>query len=514
MSETYTPSRPEPAPELTRGARGRARLASLLRAWQTGGSGRRMVWIAAGLLLLGFAVRVAYVLHTHNYVARQDAQSYNYLAQTLARGKGWGYGNSAYRPPGYPVFLAGIYLLVGLPNGVFTAARLLQAVLATATIALIGVMVWQLAGRRAMLIALAIGAVYVPLVLVGVSLMTEALFVPLALIAVICALQARVGRRRMLWIVLSGFCTGLAALTRGNGIVLMVPLALVVWTARPRWSWRAALAPLVLLLVACATVAPWTIRNAYAQHAFIPVTDELGNTIKGTYNPVSARQRFVWNGHGYSTYDSIQKDKKLTESERNDKLTAAVIRYIGKHPEYLPEAMFWNTLRLLDLQGRRISRVTAYTDTFATAQFADLGVVCFWIVGALAIAGALTPAARRIPRSFWAIPFFLWLSVAPVTTGTPRFRAVLDPFFILLAACALEAGIELLARRRRTAAPAPAPPDRGWPRNRNIWPVSRPTPSSCYACTAAAPRPAASRSSAALSVRSHVKSWSSRPKWP
>jgi hypothetical protein len=32
--------------------------------------------------------------------------------------------------------------------------------------------------------------------------------------------------------------------------------------------------------------------------------------------------------------------------------------------------------------------------------------------------------------------------------------------------------------------------------------------------SAASPRPAASRSAAALSVLSHVKSWSSRPKWP
>jgi uncharacterized membrane protein YdbT with pleckstrin-like domain len=35
-----------------------------------------------------------------------------------------------------------------------------------------------------------------------------------------------------------------------------------------------------------------------------------------------------------------------------------------------------------------------------------------------------------------------------------------------------------------------------------------------YASTAVAPRPAPSRSARALSVRSQVKSWSSRPKWP
>ena len=42
-------------------------------------------------------------------------------------------------------------------------------------------------------------------------------------------------------------------------------------------------------------------------------------------------------------------------------------------------------------------------------------------------------------------------------------------------------------------------------------PIGGPLPD--YATSAAA-RPAASRSAAALSVRSHVKSWSSRPKWP
>jgi hypothetical protein len=55
----------------------------------------------------------------------------------------------------------------------------------------------------------------------------------------------------------------------------------------------------------------------------------------------------------------------------------------------------------------------------------------------LAIAGMFTRAARRIPKVLWLIPFLLWLSEAPITTGTPRFRAVLDPFFILLAGCAL-----------------------------------------------------------------------------
>jgi 4-amino-4-deoxy-L-arabinose transferase-like glycosyltransferase len=427
-----------------------------MRAWRGASVRRRDVVVASLLLLLALAVRVAYVLHTKNFVARVDAASYNYLAATLAKGHGWGYGTSAYRPPGYPVFLAGVYLLVGIPHAVFTSARLVEAVLATLSAGLIGLMALQLAGRRVALIALAIAAVYVPLVLVGVSLMSESLFVVLTLAATNCALRARAAMHRYRWVVLAGVFAGMAALTRGNGIVLGLALAIVVWPNKPRLSWRSAIAPLVLLLVMAMTIAPWTIRNANVQHAFVPVTNELGNTLKGTYNDFSAKHRFVWEPYTAPNYAAIQKNPHFTEAQRNSHLTSAVLTYISHHPASVPEAMFWNTLRLLDLQGRRVSRTTAYADTFATAGLADFGVVSFWIVAALAIVGAFTPAAKRVPRALWLVPLLLWLSIAPITTGTPRFRAAIDPFVILLAGFAIHA-IAMRSRRRTaglTSSPA------------------------------------------------------------
>ena len=38
------------------------------------------------------------------------------------------------------------------------------------------------------------------------------------------------------------------------------------------------------------TVAPWTIRNAYELHAFVPTTTQLGWALAGTYND-QARDR-------------------------------------------------------------------------------------------------------------------------------------------------------------------------------------------------------------------------------
>lgn len=427
-----------------------ATIRPVVEFWRRATPQTRFLCLVALLLSVALAVRVGYVLRTDHFRPVQDGRSYNFLATGLAAGHGWALGSSAFRPPGYPFFLAGVYLLVGLPHGVWTDARLIEALLATVTVGLIGLMALQVAGRIAALITLAIAALYVPLVLVGVSLMTESLFVPLLLAAVNCALRSRTAEHRYRWVIAAGVFIGLTALTRGNGIVLGLAVALIVWTGRPRMSRRAILAPVMVLAVMALTIVPWTIRNAIAQHAFVPVTTELGTALKGTYNARSAKDDFRWWGHGYPTYQAIETNKRLTEAQRDSQLTSAVIKYLEQRPTYVPQAVFWNTLRLFDLQGLGLSQLTARTDVGATATVADLGVFNFWLVGVLAILGCFTLAARRVPLALWSVPLLVWASEAPVTTGTPRFRAAIDPFVILLAACAIQAIALALLRRRKT----------------------------------------------------------------
>lgn len=450
MTGAYTP-RKAPTPREgseADGVRAHTGRGRVVGRWRQATPRARLLSLTALLLVLALAVRVGYVLHTHNFVPTQDGRSYHNLASGLAEGHGWELGSSAFRPPGYPFFLAGIYTLVGVPHDVWTSARLVEALVATLTVGLIGVMALQVAGRAAMLITLAIGAVYVPLVLVGMSVMTESLFVPLILAATNCALRSRTSVHRIRWIIGAGAFAGLAALTRGNGVVVGLALAFLVWTGRPRMSRRAILGPGLLLAVMVLTIAPWTIRNAIAQHAFVPVTTELGTALKGTYNNRSAKQRFRWWGYGYPNYRKIEQDTHQTEAQKDSRLISAVASYLGEHPAYLPEAMFWNTMRLLDLQGRSLSRLTARTDVNATAGFADAGVYSFWLVGLLALLGCLTPAVRRVPRALWIVPLLIWASEAPVTTGTPRFRAALEPFVILLAALAIQTAATALIRPR------------------------------------------------------------------
>ena len=158
------------------------------------------------------------------------------------------------------------------------ATRRILGALAVALIGLLGVHLWN---RRVGLIAMAIAAVYVPWITLGGSLMSEPLFVLLMLGGLLLASKGPAN-----FAVAAGVA-GLAVLTRANGLILFVPLALdrvgtapVGRSARPPcWSrWR------------CSTVAPWTVRNAVELHAFVPVTTQFGTALAGTYND-EARDR-------------------------------------------------------------------------------------------------------------------------------------------------------------------------------------------------------------------------------
>ena len=66
---------------------------------------------------------------------------------------------------------------------------------------------------------------------------------------------------------------------------------------------------------------------------------------------------------------------------------------------------------------------------------------------ALALVGATRRGARRVPWFVWILPLAMYLSVVFLAAETPRYRAAIDPFIVLLAAIAVT---QRTAGRRRT----------------------------------------------------------------
>lgn len=422
--------------------------------------------IVAALLLLALALRIAEVQRT-SYRPINDARSYLSLASSVANtgdyptsrrpgaGAGGTRGPSAYFAPGYAYFLAGIDLIdgdrTGLEAGVHPAL-LSQAVLGTATVALVGLVALEALGPLVGLIALALAAVYPVFIELSGTLVAENLLVALVLAAVYAALRARRARRHPhAWAAAAGLLTGLATLTHENAALIGIPLIALVWTARPWRSLRSLAAPALLIAVAVLTIAPWTIRNAVLMHRLIPVSDETGITLVGTYNAASAANPVV--PYKWRLYFGIPGERRLTdqsgrltEPELGSRLESQALHYVSDHPLAPLAVAYHNSRRLLELEGSYAWKAAAASIGLPLGT-ARIGVASFWILCILALAGVFTRAVRAAPRWLWAVPVLLWLSVALVNAETPRFREPIDPFLILLAACAIATAVRALAGR-------------------------------------------------------------------
>ncbi|HET6865061.1 MAG TPA: glycosyltransferase family 39 protein, partial [Solirubrobacteraceae bacterium] len=422
--------------------------------------------------IVALALRVAEVQRTNSsYRPINDAGSYLTLASDIAHtgdyplsrrpgaGAAGTRGPSAYFAPGYPYFLALVDLVDGqsVPrDGAVHPARIAQAVLGTITVALIGLVAFELFGATAALIALVLAAVYpVAIGLAGV-LVAENLLAPLILAAVYAGLRVRRAARERsayAWIAGAGVLTGLATLTHENAVLIVLPLVAAVW-GRPTRSFAA---PALLIATTALTILPWTVRNAEVMHRFIPVSDETGITLVGTYNAASAanpgvpyKWRLFFGIPGERPL--IRQANHLTEPQLGDKLQHQALHYISSHPFAPVNAGYHNTLRLLELEGTFAWKASASGISLPTSV-ARYGVVGFWILGLLAVAGAFSKPVRAGPKWVWAVPLLLALSVVLVNVETPRFRAPIDPFLILLAAAGLASAAAWIRTRLGDRAP-------------------------------------------------------------
>jgi 4-amino-4-deoxy-L-arabinose transferase-like glycosyltransferase len=424
--------------------------------------------LVVGLLLVALVARVGVVLATPDFEPINDAAKYVEHAESIAAGDGYppssivpGDQPTAYTPPGWPYLLGGVFALAGDD---VKAARVAQAALVgVAGVALAGLVAFQLWGSVAALLTLGLAAVYPPLVVSASGLLSEPLFVVLELASVAAALALR-RSGRLRWAAAAGALAGLAILSRSNGVVLLLPLALAVW-GRPAASreatdklprLRALRTPAVLLACAALTVAPWTIRNAVVFDQFIPVTTQTGITLAGTYNETSRTDpRFpgAWRvpNADPALARLIARTGPDGEPALDDALGRAAREYALDRPGYVAGVAWRNSLRVLGLGGSDYNRQATAAELDLGSRWNDLFTYGALPFALLAAAGCATAAALRTPRWVWAVPL-LMLATSVLASATQRFRQPADPFLLMLAALGLSAALGLIAARRTTGA--------------------------------------------------------------
>jgi 4-amino-4-deoxy-L-arabinose transferase-like glycosyltransferase len=434
-----------------------------VKAW---GRGSEVSTALLLILALAFALRAALVLATPHFQPNNDPRDYDQIAIALAHGHGYpptllaAPGTpSALRPPGYPYLLAAVYAVVGHS---FTAGRLMSAALGVIVVALVYLIGRRLWDRRIALVAAALAACFPPLIALNASLLSEPLFLVLELSVVLAVLAWRSTESGQLYAVAAGVGCGAAALTRSVGLLLTIAAAVGLLTAPAVPRGRRLTGVAVLLASMCVVIAPWTIRNASVFHgAFIPISTQDGITAAGTYNAQAAAPGWshaVWRPPYFvPAFQHLFRDS-IDEARMDSILRHDAVEFALAHPFYALTTTVYDSLRLLNIGPAHHLVSHLWYHEMGVAAGAEAWVsLSADVVIALAAVGSLVvllrPAERRRRHTLfvWLVPLLMYASTVPIHGGV-RYRAPLDPFFVLAAAWAIAAVWTVLERERRGVA--------------------------------------------------------------
>jgi 4-amino-4-deoxy-L-arabinose transferase-like glycosyltransferase len=389
--------------------------------------GRGFVWGLAALGAAGLAVRVAYVLLVEPRVLfPSDAAGYHLLAGNLADGHGYVrpfdlLDGRAVATAEFPPLFPGVVSVVAWLGGTgVTAQRLAMSVVGAATVGLVGLLGRRVGGPAAGLAAAGLAAVHPMLVQPDGILMAETLFGALVAASLLLAYGGRV--------LALGAVVGLAALTRGEGLLLVPLLAVPV-------AWRAARWRGVGVAVGAVAVvlAPWTARNWVRLDAFVPVSTNAGGLLAGANcdEVYGGRQEGLW------LLDCAHRVEGATEAGRAGRQAREALSYAADHAGRVPRVMAVRWLRSWGLfrPGQQVDYATLEG---RTPEWEWAGLALDWALVPLAAVGAVaTRRAGRVPVWPLLAMGVLATVVVMATYGNLRFRLAAEPALVVLAAAAL-----------------------------------------------------------------------------
>jgi 4-amino-4-deoxy-L-arabinose transferase-like glycosyltransferase len=406
----------------------------------TGSERRLFVAVVAAAFLFRVAVALAW-----SAPLAGDAADYHRLAAGLVEGRGYvdtRGSPTAFRPPIYPLLLAGVYRVAGdgpLPIG------LVQAVVGTATVAAVGTLAAALLGSEAGLIVAALTAVDAAQLSLTARRLSEALFTLLLVLLLLAAVRARdrlrAGEPAWGWAAAVGLFGALGTLTRGLfvGFPLLVAAALAYEGARggrraPAGApaagagGRSLLAALVVVGVYGVGLLPWTLRNARAMGEPVPVATQGGITLYSSWFPPDGTVMGVFPD------DSVTRAAMgMSEPEQSRHFVSATARGLAAEPGRIPRLVVLKALYLAaPLDWEVLPIYGGVNPTY---------LLCAAWAGAFLL--VLGGGRRAEAWPLW-LPLAYVLLAAIVFYGSPRLRAPVDPLLAALAA----GGIVELARRR------------------------------------------------------------------
>jgi 4-amino-4-deoxy-L-arabinose transferase-like glycosyltransferase len=396
----------------------------------------------------GFAIRLGYTLaFSHGVPVTGDALVFHLVGHSLSVGDGFfrppdpelpaalGTGVTAEHPPLFELLIGGLDL-VGLNT--VSAQKAFMCFVGTGTVALIGLSGRTVAGERAGLIAAGIAALYPFLWVADGSLMSESLYG--ALIAAVLLVALLFARQPTFRLALAlGALIGLAALTRGEGLILIMLLLLpLILTRRVPWDLRAGLAGAALAAVVL-VLSPWLVRNAVTFDDPVLLSTDSSAVFAGANCQTTYHGNYLglWDFRCYGSLPPGDESEKASEYRRRG------LRHARDQAGRWPVVVAARLGRVWDFY-RPFQQVHYEYFEGRSRTASRLGLVIYYPLLLLAVAGAVILRRRRATLlPLLALPLTVSVTAALVY-GLTRFRFAAEPALVVLAAVTVDS---VIARR-------------------------------------------------------------------
>jgi 4-amino-4-deoxy-L-arabinose transferase-like glycosyltransferase len=376
-----------------------------------------ILWIA--VVLAALFTRLAFVAIMPRSILWPDGLEYEAVAKSLLAHQG--YGLQTLRPPGYPTLIAAVY---GLSGQSLLALRVVEALLGTVSVALVGMIGARAFGPVVGLIAAGIMAVHPVMAFLPSTQYSENTVVLLVTLAMGAALAALKRGRWWRW-ALAGALFGLAALVRPTTAFLLPGLALGLALALAAGNRPRVLPGLMAALAFALVVAPWVVRchEVHGRWFFI----------------ASGGGRQFWVGNNPRATAQTSAPTQWNAAERES--LAAQPDDLARERWHYREG--WRFVRAEPARAARLylrelgNLFSLWPETFS--RQVAIGAAGRWVQGATCLvifAGALLSLARlRESRLLWpllaAVVSFALLSAVFFTVM--RYRMVIEPLLLWMA---------------------------------------------------------------------------------
>ncbi len=423
---------------------------------------RRDTFAFLGVLLGALALRLVFVLLVRPTPV-SDFRWYYQRALDLVHGLGYSVHGvaTAFWPPGWPYFLAGVVWLFG-PS--VLAAEIVQSLLNALTAAIVFLIARKLWGTACGIAAGTAYAILPSAIEWCATLASE----PLYTLLWACATYIWVSRPtdKLGWYALSGALLGAAALVRPSALFFWLILVVYLLTLREqrRRPWRIAGVAGVTALCTFIVVTPMIVRNYTIYHTFVLISNNGGVSLYQANNPDA--------GPGYTDMNDPRVQSLIsnprTEPQGDHLASSMAIKYMKTHPLHV---LWFAVLKVKGLYSRDdlVIRFTLHQlhpqpPERVISSVAVINTVVYYALMLCALVGIIACIARRTPEPIdpaWRLVLGMTLyntAIFSIIGGIDRYRYPTMPYFAVFAGigilCALAYARSAFVTRIQTGSQA------------------------------------------------------------